>query len=422
MSSQGFSVLALQLAAMLACAVVAGQLMRRIGQPAVLGEILGGIVLGPTIFGALSPDGYRWLFQSFADVATVRDASVKLGMLFFMFIAGLQVNLSHLRHLGNRAAWIGLVGTILPLLAGFGLVMLLPDSFRGSAPGVGITAVALFIGMNLANSGNSVIARILMDLDLIKTETGHLVMAATVVDDFVNWTVFALILSQIPSADGSPVSLTAGVGSVLLFFVVVLGVGRWLGRRALQWAGSWSAWPTGVIAVSTIAILLAGSFAEWAGVHAFLGAFLVGTALGNGGDEQSTRAQATMTQFVLSFFAPLYFVSLGLDADFITSFDPGLVLGLLAIACAVKIGAVLLGARLAGMPLGRGAWAVGFALNVRGATGLVLASVGLEYGLIDQRLYVALVVISLATSLLAVPTLRYCSAPAVLAPAVPREV
>ena len=129
------------------------------------------------------------------------------------------------------------------------------------------------------------------------------------------------------SADGSPVSLTAGVGSVLLFFVVVLGVGRWLGRRALRWAGSWSAWPTGVIAVSTIAILLAGSFAEWAGVHAFLGAFLMGTALGNGGDEQSTRAQATMTQFVLSFFAPLYFVSLGLDADFITSFDPGLVLG-----------------------------------------------------------------------------------------------
>jgi Kef-type K+ transport system membrane component KefB len=125
-----------------------------------------------------------------------------------------------------------------------------------------------------------------------------------------------------------------------------------------------------------------------------------------------------MTQFALSFFAPLYFVSLGLHADFGTSFDPALVLGLLAIACATKIGAVLLGARLAGMPLDRGSWAVGFALNARGATGLVLASVGLEYGLIDQRLYVALVVVSLATSILAVPTLRYLSARRVLEPAV----
>ena len=195
-----------------------------------------------------------------------------------------------------------------------------------------------------------------------------------------------------------------------------------VGRFVLDVHGeSRSTWPTGVITVSTIAILFAGSFAEWAGVHAFLGAFLMGTALGNGGDEQSARAQATMTQFVLSFFAPLYFVSLGLDADFVTHFDPGLVLGLLAVACAFKIGAVLLGARLAGMPLDRGVRAVGCALNARGATGLVLASVGLEYGLIDQRLYVALVVISLATSLLAVPTLRHFTAPPVLEPVVQPE-
>lgn len=391
---------------MLACALAAGQLMRRVGQPAVLGEMIGGIVLGPTVFGALSPASYHWLFQSSAELTVVRDASVKLGMLFFMFTAGLQVNLSHFRRLGKRAAWIGLVGTVLPLLTGVGLVHLVSRDLWGTEATVHLTAFALFIGMNLANSANSVIARILIDLNLIRTETGTLIMAATVVDDFVNWTVFAIVLSQIPGSGGTSASLGTSVVSVLAFFAVVLGLGRWLGPRALRWVGGHLPWPTGFIGVSTVVVLLASSFAEWAGAHAFLGAFLVGAALGNGGESDSDRAQATVTQFVLSFFAPLYFVSMGLNADFIGDFDLGLVGVILVTACVSKIGGVLLGARLSGMPLDRRTLGVGFGLNARGATGLVLAGVGLEHQLIDQRMFVALVVTSLVTSLLAVPTVK----------------
>lgn len=407
MSSQSFSLLLLQLATMLACAILFGQLLRRFGQPAVLGEMVGGIILGPTIFGALSPAAYSWLFHGSATVTTAREASVKLGMLFFMFLAGMQVNLSQVRRLGARAAAIGLAGTLLPLAVGVALVYLLPRQFWGRGAEAHLLPFALFIGMNLANSSNSVIARILMDLNLLKTEIGALVMTATIVDDFVNWTVFAIVLNQIRSfgSGSDPASLPMNIVTVLTFFVVILGAGRWLAPRALRWMGSRIPGPTGVIAAGTLAMLLASSFAEWAGAHAFLGAFLVGAAFGNGNGEPYRR-QETMAQFVSSFFAPLYFVSMGLTVNFVSDFHPALVAIVLLVACASKFAGVLLGARMVGMALDRRTIAVGFGLNARGATGVVLAGIGLEYGLIDTPVFVALIVMSVVTALIAGPALK----------------
>jgi Kef-type K+ transport system membrane component KefB len=338
-------------------------------------------------------------------VAVVREASIKLGMLFFLFIAGLEVNLSDLRRLGRRAALIGLVGTLAPIGVGVGLVYLLPPGFWGAQVQVHFFSFALFIGMNLANSANPVIARILLDLGLLKEDIGLVIMTATIVDDLVNWTLFAIILSNIAPAGQQVPNLPMSIGLVLAFFVLVLGVGRWLGPRGLHWIRSRVAWPTGFIAVTALVILLAGSIAEKLGIHAFLGAFLVGAALGGNGSEKN-EARDAMAHFVLSFFAPIYFVSMGLSANFITHFDAGLVLLLIVVACASKIGAVLGGAWLAGMPLNRETLAIGFGLNARGATGIILAGVGLEYRVIDERIFVAIVVMAIATSLLSGPMIK----------------
>src|SRR5688572_16270196 len=133
MNSQDFVKLALQVTTMLGTAVLFGQIMRRFRQPAVVGEMFGGIILGPTIFGLVAPGLYFWLFQSSSDVAIVRDASIKLGMLFFLFFAGSEVNLSDLKKLGKSAAFIGLIGTLLPIAVGVGLVYLIPRDFWGPA-------------------------------------------------------------------------------------------------------------------------------------------------------------------------------------------------------------------------------------------------------------------------------------------------
>lgn len=406
MRSEAFVVFALQIATMLACALFFGQLMRRFRQPAVVGEMFGGIVLGPTIFGMVAPAAYAWLFHSSAEVAVVREASIKLGMLFFLFVAGLEVDLSDLRRLGGRAVSIGLVGTLLPIAIGVGVAYALPRGFWGPAVNAHFFSFALFLGMNLANSANPVVARVLMDLGLLKGEIGTLIMTATIVDDLVNWTLFAIILSDIAPADGlMTASLPVTVVLVIAFFVVMLGVGRWLGPRALHWAKSHVTWPSGFIALTALVILVAGTIAEGLGIHAFLGAFLVGIAL-NGNGEERDEAHNVISHFVLSFFAPIYFVSMGMTTNFITNFDGVFVLLLLVIASVAKVGSVVLGARLGGMPLSREVWAIGFGLNARGATGIILAGVGLSHGVIDERIFVAVVLMALMTSLMSGPMMN----------------
>ena len=235
MSSPDFVKFVSQIVVMLTFAVVCGQLMRKLKQPAVLGEMIGGILLGPTMFGFFCPGMFDWLFGASANVTAARDASIKLGMLFFLFVAGLEVNFSDLRTLGRKAALIGLVGTLLPILAGVALVYAIPRDFWGPSVQAHYFSFALFVGMNLANSANPVLARILMDLGLLNKEIGTLCMTATVVDDLVNWTIFAVILSDIvPSGPTAATSLPLSMLMVALVFVVILGVGRMVGPRALR--------------------------------------------------------------------------------------------------------------------------------------------------------------------------------------------
>lgn len=407
MSSAEFVKFALQIAAMLAVAMLFGQLMRRLRQPAVLGEMMGGILLGPTIFGMLAPAAYVWLFKSSDNVAMVRDASIKFGMLFFLFIAGFEIDLADLRRMGKRALVIGLVGTLLPIGMGVGLVYAVPRDFWGPAVQEHFLSFALFIGMNLANSANPVIARILMDLGLMKSEVGTMIMTATIVDDLVNWTLFAIILSDIaPSNPAAAVSLPVNILLVFAFFVVVLGIGRWAGPKALHWARWNLSWPTGMIGFTTLMILLCASAAEKLGIHAFLGAFLVGAALSGGEDTDHKAAHDIVCKFALSFFAPVYFVSMGLNANFISSFDWTMVLAILVVAIVSKMSAVLLGAWMARMPINAETVAIAVGLNARGATGIILAGVGLANKVIDETIFVAVVVMCLTTSLLAGPVMN----------------
>ena len=406
MAGQDFVSVALQISVMLSVALLFGQVTRRVRQPAVLGEMIGGIVLGPTVFGAMAPILFGWLFLAAPSVAMTRDAFIKLGMLFFLFIVGLETNIWDLGQLRRNALLIGLIGTLLPIAAGVGLAYALPRHFWGPAVQSHFFAFALFLGMNLANSANPVLGRILMDLGLLNGDIGKLCMTATVFDDLVNWALFAVILSEIaPSGPGSAANLPLTVGLVLLVFAVILGVGRRVGPRALCWIKENLAWPSGYIAATAVVILVAASLTERLGIHAFLGAFLVGAALsGQGAPFQ--EAHDVITRFALAFFAPIYFVSMGMTTNFVANFDVGLVLVIIAAALASKLAGVLLGARASGMPLDRESWAVAFGLNARGATGIILAGVGLAAGLIDERIFVAIAVMALATSLLAGPAMN----------------
>ncbi len=183
---------------------------------------------------------------------------------------------------------------------------------------------------------------------------------------------------------------------VLLLFVFMLTIGRVLAQIALTWLRSHMPWPGTFLGITTILILLTSAFAEAIGIHAVFGAFLIGLAFSQI-LEKRDEAHEIVSQFVMYFFAPLYFVSIGLQANFVTSFDPILVLVVLLVACIGKV--VMLGLRVSKMPWRKSA-VIGFALNARGAMEMILATVAREVGLINDRLFVALVIMALVTSIL----------------------
>lgn len=404
-----FVLFAVQLAIMLACGLVGGAVMRLLRQPAVLGEMFGGIVLGPTVFGLLAPDWHAALFPATGGSVALRGGAVKLGMLFFMFTVGLEINPRTILQNGWTALGVGLMGTLFPLAAGIGVVYALPqlfplpdESFR--------YLLALFIGAALANSANPVLARILLDLGLLKGRIGAIIMSATVVDDLVSWTLLFVVFGQMAVADGSAAStdsLGLLLGSVAGFFIATFLVGwlvsRYFARQHRLHANN----VTGRIGIIGIAVLLTAAAAEYLELHAFLGPFVFGIALAPPADDVDDEAYDGIRRFAHGFFAPIYFVSLGLTTDFARHFVWPLVVAMIVVASVSKIPAAFLGARLGGLDR-RTAWAVGCGMNARGAVGIILANLGLENKVIDEPTYVALVVMAIATSLFAGPSMKAC--------------
>lgn len=397
MNSEDFVKFALQIIVMLSISLIFGQIMRRLKQPTILGELLGGIILGVTVLGFLFPGAYSWLFQSSENVVIVRDAFIKIGMLFFMFTIGLEINLSDLRIKGKDVLLMGLFGTLLPIAAGIGLVYLIPKDFFGPLVQNNYFAFALFIGINLANSSNSVIARILTDIGYLKDKVGTIIMAVTVVDDIINWFFLALILNVIiPEQATVNLDFSLKIVLTITFFVITL-IGRKFIHKVLEWVRERVVWPNGYIASIACVILMSSILTELMDIHAFLGAFLIGLAIA-GSSKEAHKAFKVLKTFSHGFFAPIYFVSIGMATNFAANFDLVLVVILIVIATIFKFGSVLIGARFSGLKINRQVLAIASGLNARGATGIILAGLGLENGLIDERIFVAIFIMALATS------------------------
>jgi Kef-type K+ transport system membrane component KefB len=392
-----------QLGVMLVAGVTLGFVARKLRQPSVVGEMTAGVIIGVTVLGALAPGVYEWLFDSGELVDSTRSDIIKLGMLFFLYVAGSEVDLSDVRTLGRRSLIIGVAGTVLPILGGIGLVYVTPVSMWGESMGIGRLPFAAFIGMNLANSANPVLARILIDLGLMKSRIATVMMTATVVDDLINWTLYAIILGSVTTGESSDRSLGVDLLLVAVLFVAVLGGVRWLAPRLVDLARRHLAWPNGYVAVVAVALLAVSGLSEAIGVQAFLGAFLAGVAFSGVASGSGATGQKSITHVAIGFFAPLFFVSMALNTDFVEAFDPVLVITVIVFALAAKVASVLIGVRLAGLPVGREAWAMAWGLNARGATGIILAATGLQAGIISEEVFVALVVMAIVTSIVAGP-------------------
>jgi Kef-type K+ transport system membrane component KefB len=280
------------------------------------------------------------------------------------------------------------------------MVILFPDLWKGHFH-VDSLLFAIFMGTALSISALPVIVRILMDLDLMNTDMGMIITGAATINDLIGWSLFAFILSNLSpeSIINIPPYMTFLL--VFLLFAFMLTVGRVIAQEALKWLKSYMPWPGSFLGITAVLILLAAACAEAIGIHAVFGAFLVGLAFSQN-LEKRDNAHEMVYQFVMYFFAPLYFVSIGLRANFVESFNPVLVLVVLSIACIGKVLGVTFGLRVSKMSWKQSA-VVGFALNARGAMEIILATVARDAGLIDDHLFVALIIMALVTSILSGP-------------------
>jgi len=404
MSHSDITMFFLAVAVLLGAARIAGEIARHLRQPAIVGELLAGIILGPTVFGMLLPGAQATLFPSEGPVMIAMQGLSTLAIALFLMVAGMEIDLSSVWKQGKSVLLVGALGIIVPFTLGFFPAALAPDWF-GASPEVSTTLFAMFVGTAMAITALPVIAKILMDLKLFQSTMAVTIISAAILNDLVGWIMFAFILSMLGVGDASftPV-ITAAL--TFAFTIFMLTVGRWAVNRSLPWIQANTHWPSGVLAFAFTLAMLSAAFTEWIGVHAIFGAFLFGIALGDSAHLRR-RTRSTIEQFVSSIFAPIFFAGIGLRADFAAHFDLGLVIAVLIIASVGKIFGCWLAAKLAGFSK-RDAWAVGFGMNARGAMEIVLGLLALEAGVITERLFVALVIMALVTSMTSGMLIQRC--------------
>ncbi len=405
LSQHDLVILLLAISTMLILSRIAAELGKKIGLPMVMGELLIGVALGPTVLGAISPSTYTTLFPfaTNANVSLALDTIFSLSVILLLFVTGLELRLSLFLQHGRVAISTGFGSMILPFVTGFAVAWFFPEWFHLQAEEANYLLFALFLGTAMSISALPVIARILLDMKILKTDIGMIIIASAIFNDVVGWLIFSFILSMVGQG-GETAEIGHTVAYIVVFAVFMLVIGRFILNRILPWIQSRLSWPGGVLSMSLGLCLLCAAFTESIHIHAILGAFIAGLTIG---DSVHLREQAReiMHQFVTNFFAPLFFVSIGLKVDFVRNFDLGIVALVLGLAFVGKVAGAGIGARLGGMS-GRHSMAIGFGLNARGAMEIILGSLAFEAGLINRQVFVALIVMALITSITSAPLMR----------------
>lgn len=402
LSQQEIMSLLIQLSVMLAMGRTFAELARKLKQPAVVGEIVAGILLGPTILGTLSPDGFHSLFPP-GSSSLVLDGFVQVAVVLLLFIAGLEVDLHIVWQQGRQAVYTSFFGLVVPFFFGFLFPYFFPDFF-GSDNSANHLAFSLFMGTSMAITALPVIARILMDLGIFKSRMGMLVISSAMITDIIGWLIFSVVLGMIGKGHQN-MSLNYTIVLTISFTAIMLTLGRGLINRILPWVNKKMAWPGGLLSLSLALCFIGAAFTEYIGIHALFGAFIIGITLGDS-EHLSERAKEIVHQFINNIFAPLFFVSIGLKVNFLVNFDWALTLAILAIAFAGKIIGSGLGTRLGGFTW-RESVAAGFGMNARGAMEIILGLIALENGLINEKVFVSLVIMALVTSMTSGPIMKW---------------
>lgn len=391
----------LSISIMLFFARFLGEVFNKLKQPAIIGEIIAGIVLGPTIFGNLFPGLQQTLFPQSGNVTLVLNGIVQLAVIMLLIVSGLEVNLALIAKQGKTAFYTSSLGMAIPFILGFVPFYFFSNYFEVATDNKLI--FGLFMGTAMSISALPVIARTLMDMNLLKSELGVIIIASAIVNDLFGWIFFSIIIGMISSGGESNVMIQ--VGGIFLFLFLLFAIGKPIIDRLIPRIQNKLSYPGSILSFIFITGLVAAAITEAAGIHAIFGAFMIGVVIGDSSHLKETTREI-IHQFVTNIFAPLFFISIGLKVDFVAHFNPVLVLIVLVLAIAGKVVGCGIGARLGGMSKPE-SMAIGFGMNSRGAMEIILGLLALQAKIINEEVFVALVVMALVTSLVSAPMMSF---------------
>ena len=396
------------LAAVLGLGFLLGRICRSIGQPPVIGEVIAGILLGPSLVGAISPTAMHLLVPSIEQdpkqqVSSALKAISQLGVILYMFLVGLELNAARLKNQAKSAIAISHASIVVPFVLGAALALWLYPTLSHSA--VPFTSFALFLGVAMAITAFPVLARILADSKLDRTDLGVVALGCAAADDVTAWCLLALVVGVAQAQVGEALLVGAAAG---LFILGMFFVARPLLKKLTDRLDA-SPGPLPPYAVSgTFFLVLACAFGtEWIGVHAVFGAFLLGAVI----PHESRIAKeftAKLHDPVTVLLLPAFFASSGMRTELglLSGWENWLFVGvIIAVATVGKFGGTLVAARVTGQTWKDSA-ALGALMNTRGLMGLIVLDIGLEMGVISKTLFAMMVLMALATTLATSPVLR----------------
>ncbi|GGH10424.1 Na+/H+ antiporter [Alsobacter metallidurans] len=383
-----------------------GEAMQRIGQPAVMGQLIAGIILGPSVFGALLPDWQHALFPASREQKAMIDAVSQLGIMLLLLLTGMETDLGLVRKVRRAAFSVSVAGVAVPFACGFALGEFLPDAMLPRPELRLITS--LFLGTALSISSVKIVAMVVREMNFLRRNIGQVIVASAIIDDTIGWIIIALTFGIALHGSFEFASLAKSVVGTLVFLAVSLTIGRRLVFMAIRWANDNFVSDMPVISVILVITGVMALITNAIGVHTVLGAFVAGVLVGQS-PILTRHIEEELRGLIVALFMPVFFGLAGLGADLTILANPNIALltaGLVLIASVGKFGGAFVGGWFGG--LGRAeSIALGCGMNARGSTEVIVASIGLSMGALSQDLFTMIVAMAVLTTMAMPPMLRW---------------
>src|SRR3984893_17583537 len=380
-----------------------GEAAQRLGQPAVMGQLIGGLLLGPSVLGLIWPAAQHALFPGTPEQKSMINAVSQLGILMLLLLTGMETDLQLVKRVGRAAVTVATAGVALPFICGFALGEMLPDALLPN-PGARLVT-AIFLGTALSISSVKIVAMVVREMNFMRRDLGQIIVASAILEDTIGWVIIAVAFGLAAAGTVDLWAVARAVLGTALFMVASFAIGRRIVFSLIRWANDNFKSEFPVITTILVIMVAMALTTQLIGVNTVLGAFVAGILIGES-PILTRHIDEQLRGLIVALFMPVFFGLSGLSADLTVLKTPALALlavGLIVIASVAKFLGAFVGGKLGGLTRAE-SLALGCGMDARGCTEVIVATIGLSMGVLNQNLFTLIVTMAVVTTM-AMPTM-----------------